>query len=161
MRRLERAVTFASWLKGHRCILFSWNALARCTNLADVAERVLCHHYHVLCCRHNTAPSAAAAATGAKHNSPSFYSMRSTLACEVSLMQQQLGTANLPADIWSWYMQRAGRSEDSTSHKTYINNYTSAFGNRLNYLRDAGRALQIVQFRQSMLGWCVCCAPRT
>mgnify|MGYP006155499663 CR=1 FL=1 len=55
-------------------------------------------------------------------------------------------------------MQRAGRSKDSTSYKTYINNYTSAFGNRLNYLHDVGRALQTVQFRQSMLGWYV--APR-
>lgn len=67
-----------------------------------------------------TAPSAAAAS--AKHNDPSFYSMWSTLDGEVSLMQQQLGTANdtnLPGDIWSWYMQRAGRSKGSTSHKMY------------------------------------------
>jgi hypothetical protein len=89
--------------------------------------------------------------------------MRSTLAGEVSLMMQQLGTANdtnLPGDVWSWYMQRAGRSKDSTPYRSYINNYTSAFGNRLDYLRDGGRALQIVQFRQSMLGWYVCVAPR-
>jgi hypothetical protein len=55
-------------------------------------------------------------------------------------------------------MMRAGRSKDSTSYKTYINNYTSAFGNRLDYLRGVSRALQMVQFRQSMLGWYV--APR-
>jgi hypothetical protein len=47
---------------------------------------------------------------------------------------------------------------DSTSYQTYINNYTSAFGNRLDYLRDGGRAVQLVQFRQSMLGWWVCLA---
>jgi hypothetical protein len=73
--------------------------------------------------------------------------MRSTLAVELSLMMQQLGAANLPADVWSWYMQRAVRSMDSTSYQTYINNYTSAFGNRLDYLRDGGRAVQLVQFR--------------
>jgi len=105
-----------------------------------------------------TAQSAAAAASssGAKHNAPSFYSMRSTLAGEVSLMIQQLGSASLPADIWSWYLKRAGRSKDSTSYKPYVDNYTSAYGDRLNYLQDAGRTLQTVQFRQSMLAWCVC-----
>jgi hypothetical protein len=61
--------------------------------------------------------------------------MRSTLAGEVSLMQQQLGAANLPADLWTWYLQRAGHSKDFTSYKTYVNNYTSAFGNGLDYLR--------------------------
>lgn len=50
-------------------------------------------------------------------------------------------------------MQRAGRSKGSTSYQTYINNYTNAFGNRLDYVRDGGRAVQLVQFRQSMLSW--------
>jgi hypothetical protein len=103
--------------------------------------------------------AAAASSSGAKHNAPSFYSMRSTLAGEVSLMIQQLGSASLPADIWSWYLKRAGRSKDSASYKPYVDNYTSAYGDRLNYLQDAGRTLQTVQFRQSMLAWCVCCAP--
>jgi hypothetical protein len=96
---------------------------------------------------------STAADTASKHNSPSEYSMRSTLSGEVTLMLQQLGPHKLPADLWNWYMQRAGRSEASNSYKTYVANYTSAFGSRLPYVGDAGRAMQTDQFRQSMLGW--------
>jgi hypothetical protein len=68
-------------------------------------------------------------------------------------MLQQLGTGILPADFWVWYLQRAGRSELTSSFATYVAAYKSAYGNRLPYLRDAGRAVTTVTFLKSMLSW--------
>jgi hypothetical protein len=70
-------------------------------------------------------------------------------------MLQLLGTGILPADFWVWYFQRAGRSKLTSSFATYVAAYIPAYGNRLPYLRDAGRAMATVTFVQSMLSWYV------
>jgi hypothetical protein len=88
-----------------------------------------------------------------QHNNPSYYSHRATLAGEVVLLQRQLHTSILPADLWDWYMVRAGRSQASNSWETYVKNYSKAFGSRLPYLRGAGRSLLAVVFKPSLLSW--------
>lgn len=67
-------------------------------------------------------------------------------------MLQLLGTGILPSDFWPWYLQRAGRSELTNSYATYVAAYTAAYGNRLPYIRDAGRAMATVTFMKGSKG---------
>jgi hypothetical protein len=40
----------------------------------------------------------------------------------VSLLKRQLADTILPADIWQWYLVKAGRSAISNSYQTYVTN---------------------------------------
>jgi hypothetical protein len=108
-------------------------------------------------CKPSASPVVAAVSPAQRprqqHNNPSYYSHRATLAGEVTLLQRQIHTSLLPADFWDWYMVRAGRSQASNSWKTYVANYSKAFGSRLSYLREAGRSLLAVVFKASLLSW--------
>jgi hypothetical protein len=88
-----------------------------------------------------------------KYNSPSENSKRYTLSGEAKLMLQLLGTGILPDDFWAWYLKKAGRSELTNSFATYVAAYIAAYGDRLPYLRDAGRTMATVTFLRSMLSW--------
>jgi hypothetical protein len=87
------------------------------------------------------------------HHAPSYYSFRTTLAGEVSLLKRQLAARILPDDIWDWYLAKVGRSAISGSFATYVNNYVKAFGDRLTYVRDVGLTWLSVVFKPSMLDW--------
>jgi hypothetical protein len=87
------------------------------------------------------------------HHAPSYYSFRTTLAGEVSLLKRQLAARILPDGIWDWYLVKAGRSAISGSFATYVSNYVKAFGDRLTYMRDVGLTWLPVVFKPSMLDW--------
>jgi hypothetical protein len=115
-------------------------------------------HCHAgVSCKPSASPVVAAVSPAQRprqqHNKSSYYSHRATLAGEVTLLQRQIHTSLLPADLWDWYMVRAGRSQASNSWKTYVANYSKAFCSRLSYLREAGRSLLAVVFKPSLLSW--------
>jgi hypothetical protein len=51
------------------------------------------------------------------------------------------------------YIARAGRSAAANSWRTYVENYKFGFGLRLPYAQHAGRDVQTVTFKSSLLGW--------
>uniref|UniRef100_A0A383VY74 Uncharacterized protein n=1 Tax=Tetradesmus obliquus TaxID=3088 RepID=A0A383VY74_TETOB len=75
-------------------------------------------------------------------------------AGEVFLIIRRLPMASLPSDLWPWYLGRAGRSAAAKSWLNYVENYMFGFGPRLTYADSAGRGMQVVKFKRSLLGWC-------
>jgi hypothetical protein len=51
------------------------------------------------------------------------------------------------------YLARAGRSAAAKSWRNYVQNYMFGFGPRLTYAEHAGRDVQVVTFKRSLLGW--------
>jgi hypothetical protein len=103
---------------------------------------------HLSVCMTTGTPAPPAA-----HHAPSYYSFRTTMAGEVSLLKRQLAARILPDDFWDWYLVKAGRSAISGSFATYVSNYVKAFGDRLTYMRDVGLTWIAVVFKPSMLDW--------
>jgi len=83
----------------------------------------------------------------------SLYSFRYLWAGEFYLLVRQL--ASLPKDVWSFYMDKAGRSGASHSYMTYMAAYVGLFASRVRYVTDVGRSLMSVSFKTSMYSWSV------
>ena len=95
--------------------------------------------------------TASTASTTTAYNKPSLNSHRYLMAGNFWLITKKLSC--LPKDLWEYYLGKAGRSEDSTSWRSYTNAYTGAFGSRLPYVTDLGISVLRVPFKESMLGW--------
>jgi hypothetical protein len=104
-------------------------------------------------------PCAALLSTGAAARPDADDQLPSTTVsfCKAKATPLQDAAAacasNLTADLWEWYLQRAGRSELTSSCATYVKAYVTAYGTRLPYIHDAGRGMVVVQFRQCVLSW--------
>ena len=94
---------------------------------------------------------AAASTSTTAYNKPSLNSYRYLMAGNFFLITKKLSC--LPKDLWEYYLGKAGRSEDSTSWRSYTKAYTGAFGSRLPYVTDLDNAVLRVYFKESMLGW--------
>ena len=73
------------------------------------------------------------------------------LAGNSHLLNKKLG--DLPRDIWSWYLDKSGRSNDSNSWQNYTAAYSAAYGSRIPWVTDVGPGLMSTPFKELMAGW--------